>query len=165
MMVVMGMMGGNKPFDSGLLINGDFETAGLGGADIFSGWTESVLEGSIQDETALLYQGKHACKITSGASLVDYVFQVFTVIPGDEYTLSGMARGNGTSAPRYAVRDQISTLYIVDKTAAVSAAASYQAWSKDFLVPAGCTSMSIRLYGPATNGAAGWYDNVSLKKK
>ena len=68
--------------------NGDFETAGGGGADVFSGWSEAAGGGAITDETTQVGKGSHAAKLTNGA----IIYQSVTVRPKYEYKFSVYTR-------------------------------------------------------------------------
>jgi hypothetical protein len=55
-------------YDRDEVDNHDFETAGGGGADVFSDWTESAGDGAIADGTTEAYRGDACLKLTSGAT-------------------------------------------------------------------------------------------------
>src|SRR3990170_1049333 len=50
------------------LVNGGFETAGAGGADVWGSWTETAGDGALANETTLVHGGSDAAKITAGGN-------------------------------------------------------------------------------------------------
>lgn len=68
--------------------NGGFETAGGGGADVFSGWSEAAGGGAITDEGTQVAKGSHAAKLTNSA----IIYQSVTVRPKYEYKFSVYTR-------------------------------------------------------------------------
>ena len=81
-----------------LVLNGGFETAGAGGADVFENWGEVASDGSIVDEGSLVHAGSHACKLTQGASIgTQIASDVITTVVGNYYKLSFWTRGDGTN--------------------------------------------------------------------
>lgn len=89
------------------VVNGDFETAGSGGADVFSGWSEFTGNGTIADETTNVAKGSHAAKLTNGAILYqsvavrpkyEYKFSVYTrTAPKVSLTNGNLEDGSGTT--------------------------------------------------------------------
>lgn len=142
--------------------NAGFETAGTGDPDIFASWTETASDGLIDDEGSIVYEGSHACKFRAGASVDTRVAQNFSVSAGDSYTLSFAARGDGTYAGRYLVYDVTNSANIIGATATGVTGTSYALVYDAFVVPAGCTEISLLLYCPATNGGSAYFDAVKL---
>jgi len=149
-------------FGTNLLINGDFETAGAGGADVFSSWGESAGDGTIVDETTIVHIGSHAAKLTSGAASNTYIYQDRTVTAGKTYRLLFVARGDGTNAGRYQVYDVTNGATISDITSTGVTGAAYASVSYTFVAPAGCANVRIILYCPAVNAAYSYFDYVRM---
>lgn len=76
------------------LLNGGFETAGGGGADVWGSWTESTAGAStLTDEGVLVHAGSHAAKfvVDGSNSAVSIAQTVLTT--GHKYSASVWARG------------------------------------------------------------------------
>lgn len=149
-------------FGTDLLTNGGFETAGAGGADVFSSWAENAGDGSIVDETAVVHVGSHAAKLTSGASSNTYIYQDRAVTAGKTYRVLFVARGDGTNAGRYQVYDATNSVTISGIVSTGVTGAAYASVSYTFVAPAGCSSIRIILYCPAVNAGYGYFDYVRM---
>jgi hypothetical protein len=147
-----------------LLVNGDFETAGGGGADVFGTWSESAGSGAIAAETTLIHGGAKACKLTAGAVDNNGISQVVTVTASTLYHMGMWVRGDGTNGSRYDVYDITHSAYIVVNAATGVTAATYTYVEYSFTTPAGCVSISLILKPAAVNGAIVYFDDVSLVK-
>jgi hypothetical protein len=83
------------------VLNGGFETAGGGGADVFANWTESG-NGSgtstITDETTIVHTGGHACKLTIDSGGNWRGVQTTVLQSGRRYRLTLWARDGGVPA-------------------------------------------------------------------
>jgi len=148
-----------------LVVNGGFETAGAGGADVFGTWTESAGNGAIAAETGAgnFRGGSKSAKLTTGADTAVSINQDITVIVGYTYTLSYWVKGDGTvNKSAYAIYDNSNSENIVAKTAIAAATASFQNIVVSFTAPTGCTSVKITLHGAATEGAICYLDDVSV---
>jgi len=83
------------------VLNGGFETAGGGGADIWALWTEGSISGTgaLADETTIINSGSHAAKIITGAGGTARVRQSGPVLEiGKRYRVEFYARDDGSSA-------------------------------------------------------------------
>src|SRR4030065_403093 len=49
------------------ILNGGFETAGAGGADVWATWAETAGDGALANETTIVHGGREAGKDTAGA--------------------------------------------------------------------------------------------------
>jgi hypothetical protein len=80
-------------------LNGGFETAGGGGADVFANWSEGTSGSStVNDETTNVHSGSHACRLDVDASNSDvYVSSAVTTV-GKKYKYSLWAYGS-TGSP------------------------------------------------------------------
>lgn len=89
------------------VVNGDFETLGSGGADVFDGWSEAAGSGTITAEGTQVAKGTRAAKLSKGAILYqsvavrpkyEYKFSVYTRT-GDKISLTNgnLEAGSGTS--------------------------------------------------------------------
>src|SRR3972149_11511009 len=85
------------------ILNGGFETAGAGGADVWATWDETAGDGALSNETTIVHGGSDAAKITAGSTANTKVANTITVRPGIEYVLRFWTRGDGTYGGRYGV--------------------------------------------------------------
>ena len=145
-----------------LLVNGGFETAGAGGADVFGSWAESVNGGAIVDEVVLTHGGGHALELSQGVGASAYIGQSVAVLPGIAYRLSFWARGDGSQAGRYYVYDNSNWGAIIAATSTGIIGEDYGQVTVTFSAPAGCSSVLVRLYCPAAEGGVAYFDDVSL---
>lgn len=90
------------------LLNGGFETAGGGGADIWGTWTETNVTGTgaLADETSITNSGSHAAKMTTGASGMAGVRASIGLVPGRKYRIEFYARDDGNNATLTVESDQ-----------------------------------------------------------
>lgn len=81
------------------VLNGGFETAGAGGADVFANWTEAASgTSSVNDETVTVHSGSHAARLDIDAS--NNVAEVYQTVltTGDLYSLSLYAKVSSAGA-------------------------------------------------------------------
>lgn len=148
-----------------LLLNGGFETAGAGGADIWADWAESVGDGALANEAVLIHTGADACKITAGAGVNTRVAQSNrTAIPGVLYRYWFYTRGDGVNEGRYRVYDQTNALDIISTTGTGVPGTAYTKVDVEFTAPAGCVKFGIYFYCPATNGGVAYFDTASARR-
>ncbi len=146
--------------------NGDFETAGGGGADVFAVWGEVASDGAIvRTTTAGEYHtdsGGAAAKLTAGPTLNTRIYQTYTVVPGKGYAFSFWTRGDLTNAGRYMVYDDTNAANIIALASTGITSATFTSIHVSFTAPALCTQVSVQLYCPAVN--AGWacFDDAAL---
>lgn len=148
-----------------LLLNGGFETAGGGGADVFADWVENAGSGAIAAELTLVNSGSNAAKLTQGASLDAYIDQTKTVVAGDTEELRLFTRGDGSNAGRYSIYDITNAADIIAITATGISGTTYTQIVSGFTVPSGCTQIRIRLHAPAVSAAVAYFDDVELFSK
>ena len=148
-----------------LLLNGGFETAGGGGADVFANWTENAGSGAIADEGTLVNSGSHAAKLTQGASLDAYIEQTKTVVAGDTEELRFYTRGDGTNAGRYSIYDVTNSADIVAIITTGVSGTTYTQVVNGFTVPAGCTQIKIRLDAPGVDTGIAYFDDAEVVSK
>lgn len=87
---------GPVPLLSSSLLNGGFEAAGAGGADVFANWTEVTTGGgTVVDETVLVHSGGHACKLSPASSAAG-VTAVGLLTIGRRYRITFWARDDGS---------------------------------------------------------------------
>jgi hypothetical protein len=144
-------------------VNGDFETAGGGGADIWGTWVETAGDGAIAAETDNPYWGTESAKLTAGATANTEITQAsITTIESTKYYLTFWTKGDGTNAGRYSIYDVSNAGYIDTN---VSTGITGTDWKKvqfSFTTPASCIQIRIELECPATNGGIAWFDQVSV---
>ena len=145
-----------------LILNGGFEIAGAGGADVFASWIEVAGTSFIADTviSAEVHGGSHALKLTLGVGAA-MVYQAFTVIPGSSYTLTFFCRGDGTVRGLYRIYDVTNALDIKASGAMGLVGVGYTAVSYVIIAPAGCTSVRVYFISPNAAGSA-WVDDVSV---
>jgi hypothetical protein len=155
-----------------LMHNGDFETAGAGGADIWSSWTETAGDGAIADEGVIVHGGAHACKLTSGAGANTYIrlgvasnlIGAFLIglRPGMACTLAFWTRGDGVNAGRYSVYDNTNGAWIRTTVPTGVTGTDYAQVTYTFTVPANCYNLYFTLLGPSANGGVCYFDDVTF---
>jgi hypothetical protein len=154
-----------------LALNGGFETAGAGGADVWAWWMETVGNGAIADETTIVHSGGHAVKLTAGSSANTFVQPVnvdnsalfyFRVLPGMSVTLSFWTRGDGSNAGRYLIKDKTHNTNIVAVKSTEVSGTTYTQIIETFTTPAGCYDLNIALYCPTVNGGIAYFDDFSV---
>lgn len=153
-------------YGSELIVNGGFETAGLGGADVFGTWIETAGDGAISDETTLFHGGAHAAKLTSGATPIasPQLMGTIAVTPNGSYYFSFWTRGDGTNSGRYSVRDATNDVSIVASSQTNNITTTYQLVTLQFTAPATCSSVWIFLKAPNVTGGIVYFDDVSVKQ-
>ena len=145
-----------------LLANGDFETAGGGGADVFGSWVETASDGAIASEGTIIRNGAHSAKLTAGAGVdTCLVSAAITVVTGATYALKLWTRGN--AAGRYGIYDEDNAAWIKVLTATPVLAAFGEVWHV-CAIPTGCTHVTIHLYCPATNTKIAYFDLASFER-
>lgn len=96
------------------LLNGGFETAGAGGADVFANWVEYVTGTStVNDEASVVHGGAHSCRIDIDASNSVARVSLSCLVDGYLYKSSGWFKVNdATGAPniRVSIGTSIATI-------------------------------------------------------
>ena len=146
------------------ILNGGFETAGAGGADVWATWAETAGDGALANETTIVHGGSDAAKVTAGATANTKVAQTCGVIPGHVYTLSFWTRGDGTNGGRYGVYDVSNSADIVAAVATGVTGTTYTQKTATFIAPAGCISVRIDLWCPTTDTGIAYFDDVSMRE-
>ena len=141
-------------------LNGGFETAGAGGADIFATWVEQTNDGSIADEGTIVHSGSHAVVFPTGGAARPLVFNTFTGgIIGKKYRYSFWYRTDGTNDAQYYIYDSVNLANIVS-TVTLPATTNYTYISGEIIAP----SAQIRVVLRGSFQAAGvvYFDDVRL---
>lgn len=148
-----------------LCLNYSFETAGLGGIDVFANWSESAGNGSILRDSTYKAQGIYSCRLTSGSSFNTYVTQQFEVSEGEGYTLTFSCRNSsGTYPGRYGVYDNDTPKWLIPLTTC-GGAATFTQTTVTFYIPSGVRSITIYFYcSSAGSGSYSNFDYVLLYK-
>ncbi len=155
------------------LLNPSFETAGGGGADVFSNWTESAGTGTIVRATGagnfLPGSGVASCQLTSGAGANTYVEQSMAVTAGLRYSLTFYYRAVTLVGytPRLEVYDVTNATDILSLNALTWMADSvndWVRWQRIFTAPAGCSSIRIRFYCNLTLASVVLFDAMSFSE-
>lgn len=144
-----------------LIGNGGFEGVGMGGSDIFSSWYEFAGTGTIAQNTLIKVSGNASCLLTRGATGNTFVVQNQGAQPGD-YRLSFYARGDGTNAGRYMVKNETDATNIIALTSTGITSTSFSQVTVDFTVPDDCESFSVQLWSPSSASGSAYFDDVSL---
>jgi hypothetical protein len=137
------------------VLNGGFETAGGGGADVFANWVETVGTGTIVRSLAAPIFGVASAVLTAGAGFNTLIQQDIVVVPGQLYAFT--IYWTTDFRPRFEVRDNTNAVDLVTQVDPPSS--KYQAL---ITIPAGCISLGIILRCPASSGKFAKYDGVSL---
>ena len=153
-----------------LCLNPGFETAGTGGADVFANWIEYHGDQVVRTTTAGEFRsGLAAAKVQCIDSSDSNVSQIFAVSPGQRYRLAFWARGDGTYSGRRVLRDLTNSAWIppcVGYDSVGITGTTFQMYTEDFTIPAGCVSLRIYLYSPyfALGTVIAYFDDVSLRQ-
>ncbi len=148
-----------------LLQNPGFETLGGGGADIWANWSETPSDGALDNETSLEYEGANAAKMTAGANRTTTLAQNITVVAGKKYRIRFWTRGDATYGGRYRVRDQDNAADIIVVTTTRVVATTYAVIMKEWVAPAGCTTVLIQFWCPATDTGVCYFDACEVREK
>jgi hypothetical protein len=136
---------------SNLILNPGFETAGGGGADVWTQWAE---QDGPTDEGINVHGGAHAAEMqkTEGGGTDPRVSQYATVIPGHRYRLTFWGRGDGATGAslRLGVYDGTNALWITTEAYGDGAriptgqtSATFTEFRYGFVAPAGCVSVAV----------------------
>lgn len=147
-----------------LIGNGGFETADPYGTNTFDEWGELGTDGSIAQSGATSHSGSYSAAITAGASTDIQVGRTISVREGEIYDWVFWTRGDGTYDGRYEIFNNNTNTNIVSLTATGVTGTTWTEKTVQFTAPAGCSSISIRLRCPSTNGGVAYFDDVSLKQ-
>lgn len=147
---------------SNILVNGGFESAGGGGADIWSNWTESAGDGSLANETGYTVSGSDACKMTSGASSNTHVYEDFGVTAGYQYRITFYIKGDGDYSARFKVRDNTGAADIIAVTSLDQPSSLYRKKYIYFTAPTGCANAGIYLYCANNDGSIVYFDDIAV---
>jgi hypothetical protein len=144
-----------------LLTNGNFETLGAGGQDVFGGdWSESWGTGTTEAETVNVHSGSYAVKMSgNGQGVSQAITTGFSV--GESLTLNFWTRGDGTYAGRYSITRPFLSDIVSLVTTGISGTA-YQEVTVTFTVPAATTQININLYPPSNVSGTAYFDDVWL---
>ena len=151
-----GAAGGGETLGSELIANGDFETLGSGGYDLFSEWTEDDGGGTIEYETVSVHGGSNAVKFT-GANLIvkPRIYKYISTSIGRLYKFSGYSRGDGTHSGRYSA----SGIAVVLSTGVTDT--TYALFTVSITAPV--TSSLVFVAGPQTTGGVAYFDDLTFK--
>lgn len=148
------------------LLNGGFEQAGAGGADIWDEWVETAGDGALANEGVIVHQGADACKMTAGATANTMVTNPpFVVVPGKTYRIRLWTYGDGVNAGRYKVWDNTNAAYIIPMTSTGVTGAAYEMIAVEFTAPEDCVLATLDLCCPAANGGICYFDAVEVHEK
>lgn len=146
-----------------LIVNGGFETAGVGDPDFFGTWLEYAGTGAIANEATNFRSGAHAVKLSYVASS-SYIRQPVTVTAGASYYVSFWTRGDGTHQGQYRIYDVTNAAWIAAAIDTGVTGTDYALVSGTFTAPAGCTGASLYLYSPISAAGDAYFDDVSIKQ-
>ncbi|MBI9081936.1 MAG: carbohydrate binding domain-containing protein, partial [Pseudodesulfovibrio sp.] len=149
------------PGGSGYYINGNFETLGAGGADVFAGWYEIAGDGAIASDTG--HYGTYSVKLTAGAAGNAQVSKSnLAVTGGTSYYISFWTKGDGTNAGGWYVYFAAGG----QNTGTISTGATGADWVKKQIVLKATvnTTLSFGAQSPATEGGIAYFDDVELRE-
>jgi len=122
----------------------------------------SASSGAITDATVDDYDGDGYAAIIKAGSSGAWLAWGITVVPGITYRLCFYTKGDGTSVSgEYAIYDGTHSAYIVAHTKTDVTGTVWQKICKEFTAPAGCTSVSIRLWAVDSDSVM-YVDKVSV---
>lgn len=146
------------------LTNSDFETAGGGGADVFSWWTEFVGTGAITQDTTTFYSGAKSLKLLAGSTKNTYLNSPnVTVTPGQPYLWTFYTYGDGSNDGKYSVYDITHSKFLLQGHFTRHAGTSFRRREVLFIPPAGCTAVQLFFLCPAVDTGFVINDLSSLK--
>ena len=144
--------------------NAGFETVtAVGPPANFANWSETVGGGNIEAETVSVNSGLKACKCTSGADHLSFVFRTLSVVAG-VYTIQFRTRGDGTNAGRYEVLDSTHVSDLIALTSTGVTGTTYTLVSRNFTAPAGTLVLTIYFVSPVAVGGIAYFDDISVKR-
>ena len=136
------------------------------GASIAS-WLASAGAGTITKETVAPYAGTNAVVLTHGNNTLWYDTQIsqdITVVPGTTYELTFWTKGDGVNAGVFALyRNTAPATYLITNGSTGVTGVNWTKVTRQFTVPAGCTSVKIWFFAPNVNGGFAVFDDVSFK--
>jgi len=149
------------------VLNGGFETAGGGGADVFANWTESAGDGAISQVGSNPHSGTYNARLDTGATANTHVYQNISVSAGDYMSLSFWSRSftGNTSVGRWWLYDVSNASDIRSLGVVANATAGDNTWvftQYGFQVPAGCSQIRLYLYCGTVNTDDNHFDDVKL---
>lgn len=150
-----------------LNVNGGFETAGAGDADVFGTWTETAGNGAIASEAGEtnIHEGAKSAKLTTGADELVKLEMDVAVKPGVSYILQGYFKADGTNIPRAAVYDKSNSEDIVALAAVAEEVAevpAFEYFAVAFAAPTDCETVTITLAGAAAAGSIVYFDDIKV---
>lgn len=147
------------------LLNGGFETAGGGGADIWANYTETAGDGALANEVVIIHQGVDSAKMTSGLTSNTNVFgDAMVSVPGTLMRERFWTYGDGVNAGRYAIYDVTNGAYIIPVTSTGITAAAWGMVAPQYTVPAGCISVRVEYWCPPVNGGVCYFDAGEIRR-
>lgn len=145
-----------------LVVNGGFETAGGGGADVFGTWTETAGTGTIVRDTVEKRTGAASAKLTGGVGAVAELRNQFSVIKGTHYYWEFYYKTPVATAQVF-IYDVTNSIGIAGTLATLPASpAGYTRYFGEFTTAANCNTILVYLSSPTANGTVINYDDVYL---
>ena len=152
-----------------LIANGNFESAGGGGADVFQNWNEGT---GVSSSGSSPHGGAVCCQITSDGVQDDeghftnaYIRQNVNIQAGHQFRLTWWHRGSGSDAGWYSVRNpNAPTGWPVSPRPAGWPMTDWYQRSVVFSGPSQGEAL-IYFYPPPTNGNQAGYDDIELLEK
>ncbi|MBI9087510.1 MAG: hypothetical protein JEZ11_28230 [Desulfobacterales bacterium] len=150
------------PGGSGYYINGNFETLGAGGADVFVGWYEILEDGAIASDTG--HYGTYSAKLTCGAVVKNTraIKYDITCEAGKSYYFSFWTKGDGTNAGRWLVYFQSGGQSVSNASTGVTGTD----WVKvqNVLKSTVNTKFNVGIVCPTTEGGSAYFDDVEVRE-
>lgn len=141
---------------SNLLLNGSFETAGGGGADVFANWVETAGSGSIARDGTTWHSGAYSCRMLNNAM----VHQDVTTAAGQHV----FRVWSGAQGPyNVTITDLTHSTVLLDRDV-YPYVSDWKLLTESVNVPAGCVSVRVALTGNITGGLSSCLDDVEFYK-
>ena len=158
------------------ILNPGFETAGVGGADVFANWIESTAGTStVNDDESVFHDGSHGCRfdVDAGNSLV-YV-QTATMVLGasTDYKISlWYYNSAGAKTANFWLFDTAFNVFLKDdgtwntgqNTIDLANELSWTEYELSFTTHASYTDYKIGLRSNSAAASSIYYDQISLKQ-
>jgi hypothetical protein len=151
----------NKIPNMSVVDNGDFELLGSSSL-VFAGWWPYLGGGTVSVEAVHVADGYYAAKLTSGAELNTVIQRGFDVTPGATHTVRMACSGDGSHAGEVCIWDEVHDVDILARTSTGITSTEYSYWEHSFSAPEGCTTCSLKLFAPASDGASAYFDNITI---
>jgi len=149
-----------------LIVNGGFEVAGGGGADVFGTWLETAGAGAIQRDTSVFRSGVASCKIISNNTFFDCYIRTpdIVVVPNTMYMITNNLRGDGSNGVCYGLYDQTHSAWIRNYQRCYRISTDFVRRDILFYAPSGCSAIRLFYFIDNVVGSTAFLDDLTMHK-